>query len=334
VPTLKDHRRDGWPLRLRLRVTADTHLLQERMAVVAVVLNWNGLDDTLACVDSLARQTYQPLSVLVVDNGSRLSPRARMAALHPTVEVIENDRNLGYTGGNNVGIRMALVRGAELVWILSNDTTVEPETLAHLVETARRHPDAAVIGGKVLRMDRPGTLWMTWGRVPWLQSLIALEGWDAPDDGTYDGECAVPWIPGCSMLLRAEALRRIGVLDEQFFAYHEDVEWAARAREAGWSVWFTGAARTYHAVHGSSGGERHYGGFWKYLSARNGVLYAKRHGHLWQMALMAAAIAATLPFQFARRWRPGEQEGVALKPRGWRDGLLGRPIPFAELGLV
>ncbi|TMA80030.1 MAG: glycosyltransferase family 2 protein [Deltaproteobacteria bacterium] len=205
----------------------------------------------------------------------------------------------------------ALARSTELIWLLNNDTTVEPDTLERLVDAARRHPDAAIVGGKVLRMDRPDTLWTAWGRVTWLQSLIALEGCDAPDDGAFDVERPVPWIPGCSILLRAQALREIGLLDESFFAYHEDVEWAARARAAGWSVWYTGGARTYHAVHGSSGGERYYGGFHKYLSARNSVLYAKIHGHIWQVALMAAAIVVTIPFQFARRWLRGEQEGFA-----------------------
>jgi len=134
------------------------------------------------------------------------------------------------------------------------------------------------VGGKVLRTDRPATLWVAWGRVTWLQSLIALVGEDAPDDGCYAGERAVPWIPGCSLLLRSAALRTVGPFDDDFFAYHEDVEWAARAHAAGWELWYTGAARTLHAVHGSSGGASHYGGFRKYLSARNSVLYAKRHG--------------------------------------------------------
>ena len=86
-------------------------------------------------------------------------------------------------------------------------------------------------------------------------------------------------------------------------------------------------------MHGSSGGAEHYGGFRKYLSARNSVLYAKRHGRPWQVALMAGAIVATLPFQFARRRLRGEQEGIAMKLRGWRDGMLDRPVPTAELGL-
>lgn len=299
-------------------------------SVVAVVLNWNGLDDTVRCVESLARTVHRPLDVLVVDNGSRISPRTRLG---DGVEVIENGRNLGYAGGNNVGIRVALERGADFVWILNNDAWVEPETLSHLLAAARAHPNAAAVGGKVLRTDRPGTLWVAWGRVTWRQSLIALEGEDAPDDGRWDGDRAVPWIPGCSILFRAAALRAIGAFDEEFFAYHEDVEWAARAHAAGFELRYTGAARTWHAVHGSSGGVSHYGGFRKYLSARNSVLYARRHGRPWDAARMAAAIVVTLPFQLARRWLTGEHRGVLIKVRGWLDGLRKRPIPFRELGL-
>ncbi len=302
-------------------------------SVVAVVLNWNGLDDTLRCVASLRAVAHRPFAVIVVDNGSRESPRPALAARDPGVEVIENPRNLGYTGGNNVGIARAIARGADFVWILNNDATVEPDTLSRLLATADAHPRAAAVGGKVLLADRAATLWVAWGRVTWRQSLIALVGENAADDGRFEGEHEVPWIPGCSLLLRTAALRAVGPFDDAFFAYHEDVEWAARAHAAGWQVWYTGAARTWHAVHGSSGGLGHYGGFRKYLSARNSVLYAKRHGRPWHWIWMGLAIAVTLPFQLGRRWLSGEQQGVILKVRGWLDGLRGRPIPLRELGL-
>jgi GT2 family glycosyltransferase len=301
--------------------------------VVAIVLNWNGLEDTLACLESLHRLTYEPLSIVVVDNGSRVSPRARIAATYPRVTVVENPRNLGYAAGNNVGIGRALEAGADYVWVLNNDTVVAPDALTALVSAAERHPRAAAVGGKVLRADDPSTLWATWGRVTWLQSLIALEGQNERDGGRFEGERSVPWIPGCSLLMRTAALREIGAFDEAYFAYHEDVEWAARAHEARWELWFTGAARVRHAIHGSSGGAEHYGGFRKYLSARNSVLYAKQHARVWQMIVLACAILATLPFQLARRRLSGEQAGIYMKLRGWRDGLLGRPLPLAELGL-
>ena len=302
-------------------------------SVLAIVLNWNGLDDTLACLDSLARLTHPRVTTVVVDNGSQISPRTRVAERHPAVTVIENTRNLGYAEGNNVGIAHALATNADYVWVLNNDTVVAPESLAALVDTAERHPRAAAIGGKIVRADDPGTVWMTWGRVTWLQSLIAIVGQGESAVGRFDEERRVPWIPGCSILFRAAALREIGPFDRTYFAYHEDVEWAARATRAGWEVWYTGAAEICHAVHGSSGGAEHYGGFRKYLSARNSVLYARQHGRPWHWALMAGAILGTLPFQLARRRLRGEQEGIYMKLRGWRDGLLDRPIPLRELGL-
>ena len=176
-------------------------------SVVAVVLNWNGLEDTLTCLDSLASLRYSPVSILVVDNGSRLSPRSAVAAAHPAVTVLENPRNLGYAGGNNVGLRWALEHGADFVWVLNNDTVVEPDALDALVAAALRHPRAAAIGGKVHRADDPSRLWVAWGRVTWRQSLIALDGEDARDDGRWDDERRVEWLPGCSLLFRAEALR-------------------------------------------------------------------------------------------------------------------------------
>jgi len=301
--------------------------------VIAVVLNWNGLEDTLACLQSLSALDYEALETIVVDNGSRVSPRAAVSESHPQVEVIENDVNLGYAAGNNVGIGRALERGAEFVWILNNDLTVEPDSLDLLLQTARAHPRAAALGGKVLLAGSADRLWLAWGRVSWRQSLIELVGEGRQDDGSFDGEASVPWIPGCALLLRAEALREVGAFDAEYFAYHEDVDWAERARRSGWQSWFNGASRVHHAVHGSSGGAAHYGGFRKYLSARNSVLYARRYGRSYQLAFFAAAILLTLPFQFARRLASGEQEGVYKKVQGWRDALLGRPIPFEKLGL-
>ena len=303
-----------------------------RPKVTAVVLNWNGLDDTLACLRSLAA-SEMPLSVIVVDNGSLLSPESAIEEAMPGAEFIGNPCNEGYAAGNNVGIRRAMDSGADFVWVLNNDAMVEPDTLGHLLAAAESHPKAGAIGPKVLYADRPDTLWVAWGTVTWRQSLVGLVGEGARDERRWTVERAVEWIPGCSLLLRSAALAEVGLFDEDFFAYHEDVDWAARARSLGWSSWYTGAARVYHGVHGSSGGSAHYGGFRKYLSARNMVLYARKHGSPVRVLAMALAVVATFPAQLLRRALRGEAGGVWIKARGWWDGILRRPIPFADLGL-
>jgi GT2 family glycosyltransferase len=301
--------------------------------IVAVVLNWNGTDDTVACVRSLVRLADPRLEILVVDNGSRESPRAALTEAGFHVDVVETGRNLGYAGGNNVGIRRALDAGADYVWVLNNDAEVEPGSLAPLVEAASRHPRAGALGSRVLRGDDRSRIWVAWGEVTWRQSLVALVGENAPDGPAWETERDVGWIPGCSLFFRAEALREVGGFDEEFFAYHEDADWAARAKARGWSCRFVPASRVVHHIHGSSGGAAYYGGFRKYLSARNTVLYARRHGSFAQKALLAVAILVTFPFQLLRRALSGQAAGVWIKQRGWRDAIAGRPIPFAELGL-
>jgi GT2 family glycosyltransferase len=151
------------------------------------------------------------------------------------------------------------------------------------------------------------------GRITWLQSLVRLPGQGSRDDGRFDVVRAVEWLPGCSILFRTAALADVGLFDETFFAYHEDADWGARACERGWECWYDGRAVIRHAVHGSSGGAAHYGGFRKYLSARNSIIYARRHGpgpaRRWSPHL------ATLPFQYRaaqRASRPGADQGPRL----------------------
>ena len=301
--------------------------------VVAVVLNWNGTDDTVRCVRSLLQAQHPNLEIVVVDNGSRTSPQAALREHGLDVAVVPTGCNLGYAGGNNAGMRWARERGAAFVWILNNDVEVEPGALAPLLEAAGHSPRAGVIGSRVLRGDDRGRIWVAWGAVTWRQSLVALVGENATDGPRFDGEREVEWLPGCSLLFRAQALSEVGGFDEEFFAYHEDVDWAARARAKGWTCRYAGDSRVLHHIHGSSGGASHYGGFRKYLSARNSVLYARRHGSALQKLGLAASIVVTFPFQLLRRSLSGEAAGVWIKLDGWRDALAGRPIPLERLGL-
>ncbi len=301
--------------------------------VVAVVLNWNGTNDTIGCVRSLQRVAHAGLEIVVVDNGSRPGLEAALRTEAPDVPVVATGRNLGYAGGNNVGIRWAEQRRADFVWILNNDVVVDAGALAPLLEAAARSPKVGVFGSRVLRGDDPSRIWVAWGEVTWRQSLIRLVGENELDGPRFDGERDVEWIPGCALLFRAGALAEVGAFDEEFFAYHEDVDWAARARARGWTCRYVGDSRVVHHIHGSSGGASHYGGFRKYLSARNTVLYARRHANRRQALTLVISILATYPFQLLRRVVSGQAAGVWIKQRGWRDALAGRPIPFVELGL-
>jgi GT2 family glycosyltransferase len=299
--------------------------------VLVVILDWNGADDTLACLTSIAALDYPAVDTLVIDNGSRQSVAPRVRARFPHVECIELPTNLGYAGGNNVGLRRALERGYDFVWVLNNDVVVDPGALRAGVAAAA-DPRVAAVGGKVLAFDDPGRLWMTYGAVDYRQSLVSLAGWGERDRGQYDVARDVEWVPGCALLLSCRALAEVGLFDERFFAYHEDVDWCTSARERGWRIRYAPDAVVRHRGNRTLGGPT-YVSPRKYLSARSTVLYARKHATLPQRVKLWTSIVVTTPFVFLRRLATGESGGVRYKVRGWLDGLRDRDPPYQDLGL-
>jgi GT2 family glycosyltransferase len=298
--------------------------------VTAVVVHWQSVDDTLGCVASLAAEP--DVGVVVVENGRRAPVAAALAAAAPRAVCVASAENLGYAGGANLGIRRALADGAEVVLLLNDDVRVRAgATAAALAALA---PDAriAAVGAKVLSRDDPSRLWLAFGRVTWGQDLVALVGADAPDGPAFATERDVDWIAGCAMWMRAEALAAVGPFDETFFAYHEEVEWCARARERGWRIVYAPSVVVTHTGRGSGGGPAAIR-IRKYFTARNAILFARRHGRPAERARHAFLVAAGLPLQLLWHLPRGRAGEALIKMRGVRDALLGRRPPLEELGL-
>lgn len=242
--------------------------------VVIVLLNWNGREDTLECLDSLRFLRYPNARVLLVDNASSDDSVACVRARHPEVEVIVNAANLGFAAGNNVGIRRALAQGADYVWLLNNDTVVSSEALGALVEEAQQGARVGVVGSVLYEYDRPLAV-QAWGGGtlrPWLGITTQHT---AP-------QARVDHIVGASMLLRAEMLREVGLLDEDFFFFMEDTELSLRARRAGWHLRVAPRSFVFHKGGSSLRREgRHRNLIADRLYAQsNGVYLAKYSGAL------------------------------------------------------
>jgi len=295
------------------------------------VLDWNGAADTLECLPTVLAQRHRPLDVWLVDNASRAPALDEVRRRHPEVRTIANASNLGYAGGNNVGIAAALAAGADWVLVLNNDARLRPDTVEEMLAAAGSDPRVAAVGAKVLRLDDPSRLWMAWGEVTYRQSLVRLVGQDAPDGPAFANARDADWVSGAAILLARRALEALGGFDEEFFAYHEEVDWCARARARGFRVVWAPRAVALHR--GSAAGGASYVSRRQYLTARNMVRFVRRHASPAQRLKFALCVAATLPASWVRRRLRGEQEGVALKVRGFVDALRGRPIPRARLGL-
>ena len=295
------------------------------------VLHWGAKADTVRCLASVA--TAQPPAdwLFVLDNGTAALAEPEVEAAAPGAVLLRARENLGFAGGHNLVIRRALDAGATHVLLLNNDAILEPGCLAALVRESAA-PRIAAVGAKVLAADDPGRLWQAWGRVTWRAALVERVGRGARDGPPFDRVREVEWVPGCAMLLGRTALETVGPLDERFFAYHEDVDWCASARAAGFRVLFAPDARVVHRGEGSLA-HRGPANPARYLSARNTVLFARKHGGPAQWLTLSATIAASLPLEALRGWMRGNTDVARLLVRGYRDGLLGRALPLRALGL-
>ena len=293
--------------------------------VTAVVVHWRDADETRGCVESLSAEP--DLGVVVVDNGSR-PPLGPLAA----VTTIRSEANLGYTGGANLGLDAALAAGAETLLLVNNDVRVRPGATVAALRALASDSRVAVVGPKVLAREDPSRLWLAWGRVTYRQSLVALCGAGEPDGPAFARERDVEWVAGCAMWLRAAALADVGLLDDAFFAYHEEVDWCTRARARGWRVVYCPVAVVTHTGRGTAGGPAAVR-VRKYFAARNSILFARKHAPPAARIKLACFLAASLPLQLLWQWPRGGAGEVWLKVRGIRDGLLGRRPPFEALGL-
>lgn len=211
-----------------------------------IVLNWNGWSDTNACLDSLARLDYPRYQVVVVDNASTDDSVERIRAAHPEVTLLQSGGNLGFAGGNNVGIRHALEQGADYVWLLNNDAVADPHALTALVELAERDPSVGAVGSRIFYMDRPTEL-QAWGG-GWANVWTGRSS----EHHARVSERELDYLTGCSLLLTRAALERSGLLDDRFFLYFEDTELSFRYRRDGWRLAVAEDSKVWHRGGGTS----------------------------------------------------------------------------------
>lgn len=212
--------------------------------VAIIVLSYNGLDLTRQCLDSLRTSDYPNAQLWVVDNASTDGTPGAIKKDYPEVQLAALPENRGYAGGNNRGMRLALEQGADLVFLLNNDTRLYPDCVSNLVRALERHPRAGLLGPMVYTWEGQ-IISSAGGHVVWRQADAVNAGMAEVDRGQY-AERQVEFVNGCGLLARRAAIEQVGMLDERFFMYWEETDWAMRMREAGWEVWFEPVARMRH----------------------------------------------------------------------------------------
>lgn len=249
----------------------------QRGTVAIIILNWNGRDDTIECLRSLAGLEYPYHKVIVVDNGSRDDSVSALRRLFPQVDLIETRANLGFAAGNNVGIARALSLNFDYIFLLNNDTTVDPRILDQFLDASERYPAAGVFGAKIYYYDDPHRLWYAGAR--WLPDQAEFEhvGGTVLDNGRdYEVTQPTAYACGCALFARSAVARDIGMLNPAFFILWEEADWCYRAGRKGFGTLFIPGAKVWHKVSSTfQGGWRQTN--YQYYFWRNRLLFIERN---------------------------------------------------------
>ena len=289
--------------------------------VLIIVLNWNNTQDTITCLSSITQLCYPSYQTLVIDNGSIDDSIEQIRRHFPQAQILALPENLGYTGGNNRGLQHALSHGYDYVWLLNDDVTVAPDSLTLLIRTAMAEPQAGFLGPMIYMREDPPRILSAGG--------VLYNGWHPRhrgigerDEGQFTSITEVDYLSGCALLVSRRVIEAIGALDEDFFAYYEDVEWCYRGWRAGFKTLFVPQAKAWHPDTRRRDANSV---LVTYYLARNHLLFVRKH----RLGIRALAlplmnhVRTLLSWTLRPRWGHKRRQRDALA-RGIIDFARGR----------
>lgn len=250
--------------------------------VFVVLVNWNNARDTIDCIKSLESVSYGDFEVIVVDNGSTDGSTEDISQAFPETTIIRNNKNLGFAGGNNPGIKFALDKGADYVLLLNNDTVVAPDFIARMVELAELSPAIGIVSPKIYYFSEPDRLWFAGGVIDLWRGNTRHLGDLEIDKGQCDSVQDVDFVSGCAMLVKRKVIEDIGMLYEPMFLYYEDSDFCARSRRAGYRIVMAPEGKIWHKVSSTTGRIKD---LQYYYGTRNMFIFEKRNASLVQLAI-------------------------------------------------
>ena len=275
-----------------------------------VIVNLNRKNDTLRCIASVLTSDYDNYEVLIIDNNSSDGSVETIQEIYPEVRIIRNPKNLGFTGGNNIGIQYFLNQGVNYVFLLNNDATIEPKALSSLAGAASSHPQAGFLGAKICALEDPNIILHAGGFFSDKWETIH-RGLGEIDTGQFNSIDEVDYLLGCAMLVKCKIIKAIGLLDETFFAYHEEIDWCYRGKQAGYKVLFVPAAKVLHPDFRTRDANS---AMVTYYISRNTLQFAKKHrlGNLIILRIFISYGRTLLSWSIRPRWRHKNLQRNAL----------------------
>lgn len=281
--------------------------------VAIIILNWNGLKDTRNCLNSLLKEASRK-KILVIDNGSNVNEAAILKKeFDVSISTYRSDKNLGFTGGANLGIKLLKQDDPLFYLFLNNDTEVDSDFLQYLLESADRYREVGILTPAIYDYtERNKPIW-TGGEINWILGR-PYNVVDLPDKPRF-----TKWITGCSMLVKKGTIKKIGGFDDKFFAYFEDFAFCQDAKKAGIKCLVIPKSKIYHKVSSSS---KKSSLLYTYLFSRNRILFVNNYTNIFYKSYfhifnLSKTLLTVIYFAVSN-----QQLRLLYFLKGYRDGIL------------
>ncbi len=289
-----------------------------RPKVFIIILNYNNPEDVRECLKSLSHNDYPNYQVVIIDNGAKKKVSISDLKFPKPLKIIYSQENLGFAGGNNIGIKYALEKQADYVLLLNDDTIVDSGFLTELVKAGERNKDFGLLGPKICYFDDKDRIWSAGGKLNWLYTKGILRGWNQIDQGQYDSPeiQETAHLTGCCLLVKRKVVEKIGLMPEEYFLYYEDTDWSLRAKKAGFKCVFVPRAKIWHKISRSAiAGSKRY----IYYHIRNGLIFANRFAPFYLKPLIHLGVLFRILKQPIKLLIPGKRKWVQPILLGIKD---------------
>jgi GT2 family glycosyltransferase len=305
--------------RLERNVAGRNGTDREDQTVAVVILNWNGGEDILDCLQSVFESTHKAIAVAIVDNGSVDGSTKEIRSRYPEVHFIVNSQNLGFARGSNQGMRWALGEGIQYVLLLNGDARLGPDAVAELLAVTQEEEDSVVACPRIY-LEGSDRLWFAYGIVKLWAGLFQNPAFNQTDSAEWSEPRDMEYASGCCMLIPAKILRQAGMLDESFFAYCEDIDFSLRVRKAGFRLRYVPSALLWHGSSGQTNRTRT--ARYRYLATRNNLWVVRKHGTWAEVLLCFCILPMRSLFRVAHMVADAQWGSIAAEFKGIKDGTL------------
>ena len=254
-------------------------------SIAVILVNWKKYNLTSKCIDSLNKSNYKNFKIILVDNEYSEKSLIDLRNKHKELIVFKEKNNLGFAGGNNIGIRYALENDYDYIMLLNNDTEVKENFILPLVERIEKDHFLGAVQPLILNFSNKSIIWNAGGKLNKFLGLTSTRLNNNKLNSSIVFDDYTDWISGCCILIKSEILTKVGLLDEKFFNYYEDVDWSLRMKNLGYDLGFVKESIIYHHGSSSSKNKKTKEGVISskihYFNIRNHILLLKKHKNLF-----------------------------------------------------